>query len=210
MNLRSRFRSGILLSPLLLILLVPCGAARAVNLSPGDVPPPFTLRDLDGNDVSLADFRGRPVVIAFFSTWCSRCAEELEFLRDAFPGGDVAPGNAPPAGAAVLLVNQDGEGRVSPRQVGEFRDRLSLNFPLFLDRGLVLWELFGISSLPTTVVVGGDGRVLLVESGFNREARERLRGVFLKMGPLGEIGGTAAGKCASAGHITSGGERGRP
>jgi hypothetical protein len=109
-------------------------------------------------------------------------------------------------------VNQDGEGQVSPGKIAGFRDRLSLPFPVFIDRGLALWGLFGISSLPTTVVLGGDGRVLHVESGFTAGTAERLRVLFEGFGrkgrDLGERGGASAGKCASAGHITGGREGG--
>ncbi len=147
----------------LVLLAVP--PARAVNLQPGDAAPDFTLADIDGKIVTLSDYRGKLVLVAFWSTWCSRCSEELTFLRDNFGGRDDV---------AVLLINQDSE-KMAPRQrIAEMRDSLALPFPVIMDTGLALWDRFGINALPTSVVVGRDGRVLYAEPNFHHESPEKL------------------------------------
>ncbi len=80
------------------LLALPAVRAAAVNLAPGEKAPGFSLMDIDGNRVTLEQFRGKTVVIAFWSTWCSRCEEELTFLKQTL--GDRTD-------VAVLLVNQD-------------------------------------------------------------------------------------------------------
>lgn len=158
----ARFPGAVMACLLLLSAALPAGA---VNLFPGDSAPDFTLPDIDGNAVTLAGFRGKTVLIVFWSTWCSRCSEELTFLRDNFGGQEDV---------AVLLVNQDSEKMVTRERIAEMRDRLSLPFPVIVDSGLVLWDRFGINALPTSVVVGKDGRVIYAESNFYWASPEKL------------------------------------
>jgi len=140
-----------------ILLLLSAAPAWAVTLIPGEPAPDISLPDIDGNKISLSQFRDKTVLIAFWSTWCSRCEEELTFLRDQFGGRDDV---------AVILVNQDSEKTVSVERIADLRAKLNLRFPIIVDSGLVLWDRFGISALPTSVVIGRNGKVLLVESNF--------------------------------------------
>ncbi len=141
------------------------GSSAAVTLSPGDPAPRFALKDIDGNVVSLDQFKGKTVVLAFWSTWCSRCEEELTFLRDTFGGRrDVA----------VVLVNQDSEKSFPAERVRAYREKLGITFPVLIDEGLSLWEHYGISALPTSVVIGRNGLVTLVEPNFYWASPEKL------------------------------------
>ena len=139
------------------LLVIPAARAGAVTLTAGQKAPGFTLKDIDGNQVTLDQFRGKTVVIAFWSTWCSRCEEELRFLKETLGRRtDVA----------VLLVNQDSERKVSVDRVRAVREKLGITFPVLLDEGLTLWDVYGINALPTSVVIGKDGSLKLVEPNF--------------------------------------------
>ena len=48
----------------------------------GDVAPDFTLQTLDGARVSLSDYRGQPVVLNFWASWCNPCRDEFPLFRD--------------------------------------------------------------------------------------------------------------------------------
>jgi len=161
----TRFRMYSSLALLLLLFLLPALPAQAVTLSAGDEVPNFTLSDIDGKQISLDQFRGKTVVIAFWSTWCSRCEEELTFLRDRLGMREDV---------VVLLVNQDSERKVSLDRVRRICDRLKISFPVLLDEGLSLWDHFGINALPTSVVVGKNGRIKLVEPNFYWASPEKL------------------------------------
>ncbi len=147
------------------LLALPAVRAAAVNLAPGEKAPGFSLMDIDGNRVTLEQFRGKTVVIAFWSTWCSRCEEELTFLKQTL--GDRTD-------VAVLLVNQDSERKVSLDRVRAIREKLGIRFPVLLDEGLALWDSYGINALPTSVVVGKDGALKLVEPNFYWGSPENL------------------------------------
>jgi peroxiredoxin len=149
----------------LVALVLLAAPAVAVTLHPGDNAPNFFLKDIDGNKVSLDQFRGKTVVIAFWSTWCSRCEEEIGFLKENFgKRNDVV----------VLLVNQDSERSVSLTRVRTVKEKLGITFPILMDEGLSLWEDFGINALPTSVVIGKNGVVKMVESNFYWASPEKL------------------------------------
>lgn len=141
----------------ILLLLPTAGPAGAVTLGAGDRAPEFALKDIDGGQVTLDQFRGKTVLIAFWSTWCSRCEEELAFLRDTF--GERTD-------VAVILVNQDSERKVSTSRVRKIRDKLGIRFPVVVDEGLALWDVYGINALPTSVVIGKNGKIKHVEPNF--------------------------------------------
>lgn len=149
----------------LVVFVLLAAPAVAVTLHPGDEAPNFSLKDIDGNKVSLGQFRGKTVVIAFWSTWCSRCEEELSFLKESFgKRNDVV----------VLLVNQDSEKSVSLLRIRTVKEKLGITFPILMDEGLSLWEDFGINALPTSVVIGKNGVVKMVESNFYWASPEKL------------------------------------
>ena len=158
----ARFPLAVSLGLLLLLASIPAGA---VNLRPGDPVPEFSLPDIDGNSVTLSGLRNKTVVLVFWSTWCSRCSDELTFLRDTFGGRDDL---------VVLLINQDSERMVQKERIVEMRDRLSLTFPIIVDSGLVLWDRFGINALPTSIVIGKDGLTIYAESNFYWASPEKL------------------------------------
>ena len=147
------------------LLVIPVARAGAVNLTMGEKAPGFSLKDIDGNQVTLEQFRGKTVVIAFWSTWCSRCEEELTFLQDTL--GERTD-------VAVLLVNQDSERKVSLDRVRAIRERLGIRFQVLLDEGLSLWEVYGVDALPTSVVIGKDGALKLIEPSFYWGSPEHL------------------------------------
>ncbi len=115
----------------------------------------FTLQDLDGNDVTLSELQGRPVILNFWATWCAPCRIEMpEFqaVYDNYPDGELA----------IIAVNLDEPvDRVSKF----FRDDLGLTFTALLDDGGVVAEQYGVFTYPTTYFINKDGVVTAVHRG---------------------------------------------
>lgn len=136
---------------LVLAGLVSCGAApraTAGNLLPwsGEGPPPLVLDRLDGPAIDLAEFRGRPVIVHFFATWCAPCIEEIAAL-DAL---------ATRLGAGVTILAVD-VGEVDARVRNFFRQR-PMRFPILLDRDRAAMKRWRVDRLPTSFLLDRDLR----------------------------------------------------
>jgi thiol-disulfide isomerase/thioredoxin len=120
----------------------------------GAAPPAFALDDLAGNRITLGNSPGRVVLVHFFATWCEPCRAELGALRDfAARHGEHA--------LTVLAVDV---GEVDVR-VRRFVATIAFDRPVLLDRDRAVAKAWGISALPTTVVLDGERTPRLVAEG---------------------------------------------
>jgi len=149
-----RFLRSILHATLLLAVL--CGPAVAdgeIKSAQGKASP-FTLRDVDGREHRLADYRGKVVVLNFWATWCDPCREEM-------PALDRLAAKLAGRPFAVLAVDY-GEGLPKVRA---FADVQRLRFPLLLDRDGAVARAWKVKILPATYVIGTDQQLRHVVVG---------------------------------------------
>jgi thioredoxin-dependent peroxiredoxin len=148
-----------------------------IRLAAGDPAPDFTLLDADERSVSLADYRGRSVVVYFYPAASTPgCTKEACDFRDS-----LGPLNN--AGFDVLGISPD-----KPAKLAKFRDAESLTFPLLSDPDravLTAWGAFGEKQnygktiqgvIRSTFVVDPDGKI--AQALYNVKATghvERLR-----------------------------------
>lgn len=115
----------------------------------GAVAPDFSLRTTDGKALKLSDLRGKVVVLNFFATWCPPCrAETPDLLRAS---SAFAP-------RGVVFVGVD--AKESSELVQEFAGAKGIGYTLVLDRDGKVNESYDVRAIPTTYVVGRDGRIL--------------------------------------------------
>jgi peroxiredoxin len=116
--------------------------------------PNFVLPDKSGKLYSLADYKGKVVVINFWASWCPPCVAEMPSLQSA--ADELAKHDIPLLGIGV------GESRDS---VLRFLDKMPLRFPLLLDSKTEVMQRWSVPSLPTTIVVDAKGKIVLLALG---------------------------------------------
>ena len=134
------------------------------RLTPGDAAPDFTLPDADEKPVSLADYRGRRVVVYFYPAASTPgCTKEACDFRD-----NLAELNG--AGLDVLGISPD-----KPAKLAKFRDKEGLTFPLLSDADkevLTAWGAYGEKQMygktvtgviRSTFVIDPDGKIELAQ-----------------------------------------------
>jgi thiol-disulfide isomerase/thioredoxin len=149
-------------------VLLPAPRRQAPRLPRAEVPsqtlpaaPDFRLRAFDGRSVALSDFRGRPVVLNFWASWCTPCRQEMPILERVwkeFKGrGLVVLG--------IDVLDDDKDARA-------FLKALDITYPNVFDPDQTRMRLYRVGALPTTILI-------------DREQRQRDRFVG---GYLGEAG----------------------
>ena len=117
----------------------------------------FTLRDLEGHDESLGQFKGKIALVNFWATWCGPCRIEIPWLmalREKYG----------PQGFTVLGVAMDEEGKsaIAPFiQKERFKlgtDSQPVNYPILIGNDDVAEKFGGLVGLPTTILISQDGR----------------------------------------------------
>jgi cytochrome c biogenesis protein CcmG, thiol:disulfide interchange protein DsbE len=107
------------------LLISPLQVGRTASSSQPDTPschsfgvqrfqerkeaPAFSLNSLDGKQVSLSDFRGKPVLLTFWATWCASCKEDIPLLEKFFTGKRDQ--------LAILLITIDGERKKTAQKI---------------------------------------------------------------------------------------------
>nr|NIV99410.1 redoxin domain-containing protein [Candidatus Saccharibacteria bacterium] len=108
-----------------------------------------TLKDLNGQQVSLSDFRGKIVFINFWTTWCLACVIEMpsmEKLHQKFKDKDFV----------MLAINL----QESASKIKQFYKEYKLTFTTLLDTTGDVGTGFGIRSIPTTYILDKNGRII--------------------------------------------------
>jgi peroxiredoxin len=111
--------------------------------------PNFSLKDLDGKTIRLDDFRGKPVLLNFWATWCKACKDELPSMQRLYKSLEKE-------GVEVIAVSID---RRNFDRVQSFVDEYQLTFPVLLDPDQKARKDYFILGLPTSYLIDADGKL---------------------------------------------------
>jgi thiol-disulfide isomerase/thioredoxin len=143
------------------------------------IAPAFSLTDITGKPLNLSDYQGKVVVLDFWATWCGPCRIEI-------PGFIDLQKRYAAQGFTMIGISMDD----SPEPVVDFYKQFQMNYPVAVGNDR-LGELYGgMPGLPTTFVIGRDGRIYAKHSGaydpsvFETEIKE-----LLALGPADEVKG---------------------
>jgi len=108
--------------------------------------PDFTLTSVTGNEYQLSAYRGKPVLLNFFTTWCGPCRAEMPGMQEMYARYKSK--------GLVLLAVDLGD---SSTDVASYRKELGLHFPLLLDPNSEIGDLYGVNSYPRTFFIDTKG-----------------------------------------------------
>jgi thiol-disulfide isomerase/thioredoxin len=135
--------------------------------------PAFQLKDMDGEQYALEDYRGKVVMLNFWATWCPPCRREIpsmEALHQTFKGQAFA----------ILAINE----WETEDHVFAFMGQLPVEptFPILFDPDSEVAQSFGVKGLPTTLLVDTQGKIVYRAVGgrdFNHpEVQEIIRALL--------------------------------
>jgi thiol-disulfide isomerase/thioredoxin len=122
---------------------------------------------LDRQPVSTTDLRGKVVLVNFWATWCAECRPEMPVL-------EALHRELAPRGFVVIGVN----AREERGAVHRYAVELGLTFPLVLDPDGRINALYGVVGIPTTFLIGRDGRAIAFAVGPRAWASPAARALF--------------------------------
>jgi thiol-disulfide isomerase/thioredoxin len=135
-------------------------ALSVANASSAAKPAPdVTLKDLDGKDLSLTQYRGKVVLVNFWATWCEPCQVEIPWLIEMQQKYSAK-------GFTVLGIAMDEEGApvvipwVQKERFDVNGSKSQMNYPIVIGNDTVADKFGGLLGYPTSILVSRDGKIL--------------------------------------------------
>ncbi len=126
------------------------------NISNENLAPNFTLLDTDGNNISLSDYKGKVVIINFWTTWCGPCRYEIPDLVQLYEEYNKD--------LIVLGISLDYDG---PSVVPQFEERIGgVNYPLLYGDNNISNLYGGVTGVPTTFIIDRNMQVFKKYLGY--------------------------------------------
>ncbi len=141
--------------------IIDCDESTGQDLQIGEPAPDFRFQDAIGQTFSLSDFRGKPVMLNFWATWCGFCKVELPYIQqvyDEWQGGEM-----------VMLTIDLGE---DSETVAAFMEAEGISFPVLLDTERELEAQYGVSGMPRTFFIDKDGLIQVIKKGYFSSVEE--------------------------------------
>ena len=119
--------------------------------------PDFTVYDLEGTPYKLSDFRGKPVVLNFWASWCGPCKMEMPDFNTAY--GELGEN------IHFLMVNMTDGSQETLESASSFIEGTGYTFPVYYDTGYEAAVAYSVYSLPTTYFIDADGYPIAQATG---------------------------------------------
>jgi peroxiredoxin len=120
----------------------------------GNTAPDFTLPTVDGGEISLSDYRGRPVILNFWATWCGPCRYEV-------PAFKAFTEKYPREEAVIIAVNTQDD----PDSARGYAIADKLKFLIPVDPRGTVGRMYNVRGMPTTFFLNGAGVITSIKIG---------------------------------------------
>ena len=141
-------------------------ASATPSVEGGAQAPDFSL-PTDNGTVSLQSLAGKVVLVDFWATWCGPCQRSFPWLRAMHERYAAA-------GLDIVAINLDKDHQAAER----FLDKYPAPFTVAFDPAAVTAKEFGVPGMPTTVLIGADGKILYVHTGFDPKKTGELEAII--------------------------------
>ena len=128
----------------------------------------FTLSDLSGKKWSLKNLRGKVVLVNFWATWCPPCRKEMPDMEELYQ-------RFGPRGFVILAISDEEADKVQP-----FIDGQKYTYPVLLDPGRKVNELFVVEGIPKSFLYDRDGK--LVAEAIDRRTKKQFLAMLKQAG----------------------------
>jgi thiol-disulfide isomerase/thioredoxin len=137
----------------------------------GKVAPSFNLVSLDGKKVSLADFKGKPVLITFWATWCGPCKLEMPWLAEF---------NKKYASQGLVMLGIETDE--APKSVvSGIVNKAGVDYPTLLGDDKTADAYGGVDYVPESFYVDRSGKVMLATAGLNEDGKDEIEANIKKL-----------------------------
>jgi len=143
------------------IVANPCIAADLPAV--GSAPPGISLPNLDGKNVNIAEFSGKPMILVFFASWSKSCQEELQTLQELSALYQSS--------LEVLAISFDKKQKT----LKEYVNGQNLSFDFLIDKKLSTLNSYSILVIPTTIAIGRDGKIKSILVDYDDNVKSSLR-----------------------------------
>jgi len=137
-----------------------CGKSKPTSSAAAlENEPEVTFKDLQGNNVSLASYKGKVVLLNFWATWCEPCRVEIPWIIEFQQ-------KYSPKGFTMLGVAMDDEGKsvvdpfIHKTQFNVDGHSTTMDYPIVLGSDDIASKLGGLIGLPTSVIISRDGKIV--------------------------------------------------
>ena len=162
-------QSSLSLLVVLFVLLFGCAKEESKQLQVGSQAPSFSVKAIDGEQISLVKYRGNPVILRFWSTDCKYCRADTPIFNQYFD-------KYKEKGLKVIYINTPAAGL---EEIREFVADLEILFPVVLDTDGLLATKYKVRIVPQTIILNPEHTIITgILGGVSEAELQELLGPF--------------------------------
>lgn len=129
----------------------------------GETAPEFTGKSFSGNEIKLADFQNKVIILDFWASWCGPCRKEMPFLIELhkkYKDKDFE----------ILAINIDEKESKAQKFLKKLETQP--NFPIIWDKNSKISPMYDLETMPTTYLIDKKGNIIFIHKGFKDSYKE--------------------------------------